>query len=189
MTTVSTGSVVRFFFSPSPCSITSPLSFTSTYLHPDSSSTPRFFITVRWIHPVVLPSPAPSLPFLRWRRYTFRAVADALATCAAGSIPPVVMSVSIPHSFRYSCTARVSTLGAGTAPSGMGVCACPSSCTCVRKSDTSNPMPPAPMTATAWPTGTRCRSTSTYDTTFTLDVPGAVGIFTSLASAGVGTRR
>eukprot|EP00968_Pinguiococcus_pyrenoidosus_P001925 scaffold97_cov261-Pinguiococcus_pyrenoidosus.AAC.16 len=94
---------------------------------------------------LVLPSPAPSLPDLRCRRVI--CLAGSSSSAPLGARPPrPSFEPSTPHSFRKVST---STEEAG----------CSSLWT--RRSHTSKPIPPAPMTTTFLPTGAFFASTST----------------------------
>mmetsp|Transcript_18152 Transcript_18152/g.38056 ORF Transcript_18152/g.38056 Transcript_18152/m.38056 type:complete len:214 (-) Transcript_18152:363-1004(-) len=125
-----------------------PASSTLTYSTPLSIFTAFLRSVARCIQPVVLPSPVPSAPFLRWSRKTSRAGNESTGS---RSPPRVVLLMSTPHSFMK---AVVSSEVAAWLVS------------CVKYSATSNPIPPAPITATLFPGTGAPPSTSEYSITF-----------------------
>ena len=94
-----------------------------------------FFKLVRCIQPVVLPRPPPNLPLLRLNMKI--SLGDSGILASTPSMPLRASKVlSIPHSF-----SQASIFKEVLSPS------------CDKYSDTSKPIPPAPITATRLPTG------------------------------------
>ena len=129
----------------------------ATALHASTSSLhAATFNIARWIHPVVFPSPPPTLLLLRCSKYTCRRGGGIWR----GSRPP--RACNEPSMPQYERNLSVS------APSDAAACASDISfaewsadASCSKKAATSWPMPPAPTKATRCPTLARFDRTST----------------------------
>mmetsp|Transcript_8088 Transcript_8088/g.20617 ORF Transcript_8088/g.20617 Transcript_8088/m.20617 type:complete len:231 (+) Transcript_8088:238-930(+) len=144
-----------------------PWSSTLSYATERSIWTPRSLSCVRLIQPVVLPSPPPTLVSLRCSKKISRGEQCEDGREESAARPP---RCSLARSMRHSAQNSSTDLSGASPGSGPVSVSLPRGSD--RNSATSNPMPPAPMMATRFPTATAPLSTSVYPTTLGWSAPG-----------------